>query len=425
MPIPFFNLSTFIQSNNHSNVNALISMVKLRVTMLLLMLVILFFWHFIVSPFTQWHIAAITTVITFAWSFAFLNIQKLQVTPFADIREVLVDICWVLASVMVAGSTTNPFIYYYLVITAFAATLLSNKKAWLVWALCVLIYSVLLMSDVKNHFEHFSNDYKIHLIGMWVNYVGSAAVICFFVSKLMSHLRKQQENITVIRENNLKNEQLIGLATVAASTMHNLNTPLSTLTVLIDDVASNHQLDQDLNNDLALMRQQISRCNSTIHELSEIAQNSHRQTRVSIGQLASDIKNHYALHHPEKKPNIATLCDNQLQIQCNALFKYAVINLMNNALDASSLAEMIISSAQNNIYFAIKNSHDQSIEKLTQHWGKPTTSSKETGLGIGAFLANSTIEKQGGSVALEVTPKKSGEHRNHVLVTITFPIAKM
>ena len=389
------------------------------------MLVILYLWHTFIEPFAQWQATAITAVITLAWSLAFLSIKKIQFSYFADIREVLVDIFWVLACVMVAGSTTNPFIYYYLVITAFSATLLSNKKAWLVWVLCVLIYSALLMSDVKNHFEHFSKDYKIHLIGMWINYVGSAAVICFFVSKLMMHLRKQQESIAIIRENNLKNEQLIGLATVSASTVHNLNTPLATLTLLIDDIAINHALDHTLNDDLALMRQQISRCNNTIQDLSKIAQNSHQQTLISIAQLAEDIKNHYALHNPEKKPTITTLCNNLLQIECNALFKYAAINLINNALEASTSAEMTINADDNNIYFLIKNNQSHPIEHLKQQWGKPTISSKATGLGIGSFLANSTIEKQGGRVSLDVTPDKKNAYTFNVLVTITFPIAQL
>jgi two-component system, sensor histidine kinase RegB len=35
-----------------------------------------------------------------------------------------------------------------------------------------------------------------------------------------------------------------------------------------------------------------------------------------------------------------------------------------------------------------------------QRWGQPQRSGKKEGLGIGAFLANSTIEKLGGTVAI-------------------------
>jgi hypothetical protein len=40
---------------------------------------------------------------------------------------------------------------------------------------------------------------------------------------------------------------------------------------------------------------------------------------------------------------------------------------------------------------------------VLERWGKLQRSSKKTGLGIGVFLANSTIEKLGGTFAIEAT----------------------
>ena len=69
-----------------------------------------------------------------------------------------------------------------------------------------------------------------------------------------------------------------------------------------------------------------------------------------------------------------------------------------------------------------------SPERL-ERWGKPQKSAKKNGLGIGVFLANSTIERLGGTVAIDTVDEdtaaapKCTVSKTRVLVTL--PIAEL
>lgn len=409
-------------------------LIVLRLTMLLVVLGSLLIWNFIIGAYEHWLFTALIFLAIAIWSVAVFSNTTLQGLRHAELREILIDIGWVFIVVFIAGRTTNPFIYYYLVLTAISATLLSSRKAWFICGLSVLLYSTMMVLDVKAHFAHFSADYKIHLVGMWVNYVGSSIVICLFVTKLINALRVQQRKLTQIRENNLQSEQLIALATVSASTVHNLATPLSTLTLLTDELASSKDLDKELQKDLYLMKQQIIRCRDNMRDLSSLAEQSDRTAIVSVSELLADLKEHCALHFPNRNLDLVFLgSEEQIltsKIECSALFEYALINLINNAMESSqsfeSAVSMKVSCVNSQLIIAIQNDCDDSLEMLAERWGKPSSSDKEAGLGIGTLLANSTIERQGGTVMLEVTSSQARglaeSNHNLAIVTVTFPL---
>jgi two-component system sensor histidine kinase RegB len=49
-------------------------------------------------------------------------------------------------------------------------------------------------------------------------------------------LRQQEAQAVVQREDRLRNDQIMAVASLAAGTAHELGTPLSTMTVLVDEM---------------------------------------------------------------------------------------------------------------------------------------------------------------------------------------------
>lgn len=254
----------FWQFNSGDKASPLRSLLYLRLLIIVLVFLSLLAWCWLNRVFQYWQVPALALLAVATWSIFVLTRAAYHTAPHVELRELLIDITWVFIVVVFAGGGTNPFIYYYLVITALSAILLPGLRPWFICALCIFLYSALFVADIKQHFDHISSDYKTHLLGMWINYVSSAIVICFFMTKLMNVLRGQQESLMVSRENNLKSEQLIGLATVSAVTVHNLATPLSTLTLLVEDLAETGGGDDSVRGDLHMMKEQIQRCRSTI-----------------------------------------------------------------------------------------------------------------------------------------------------------------
>ncbi|WP_317933366.1 hypothetical protein [Halioxenophilus sp. WMMB6] len=393
----------------------------IRLVTLLCAVVALVYWQLAMQASEHGGLLALVIAAALGWTLLVLARPKLQSWANGNSREVLFDLAWSTLVLALAGGAANPFIYYFLVIIAFAAMLLSRRLAWLVCLATIVIYSLLLGLQLQAHFRHFESAYQVHLIGMWLNYLIGAVLICFFVSTLVAALRRQYTLLQQIREQNLNSEQLIGLATVSASAVHNLATPLATLTLLVEELAASGEQSELLIADLPVMQQQIERCQATIKQLSKVARESDQLTPRATQSVIDKLIDHYALAQPERQPRFEDLGGGQGIVAVNELFEFAVINLINNALE-STAGEVLVRFGRRaqQLTIAISNRSPAGEQQRLRQWGKLLQSEKTTGLGIGSFLANSTIERLGGTVAIDVEPA-AADGLYSVCVTVALP----
>jgi len=340
-----------------------------------------------------------TALVYFFYSNSERNMRYLSVG-----REVLIDFGWVFLVVFLSGKSANPFIYYYLVLIAITSTLLNVRQAWAFCVLAIGVYSILLYLDSAQHYDHIDAEYRTHLLGMWLNFIGAALITCFFISNLAEALKIQQSELATIREHQLKNEQLIGIGTVAASTVHALATPLSTLKLLVDDFVHNPSINADAKNDLQLMQQQINRCSETMKKLARLSDRTQTEKYQQLQQLIESLEEYYLLHSPGRLPLIeGVAADMSWRIVDDQLFSHALINIINNALESSpEPVKVYFAISSTGLEIRVINSIGIDQREMLQSWGKMTESSKLHGLGIGSLLANSTIERLGGTVELKI-----------------------
>lgn len=333
-------------------------------------------------------------------------------TDFNLLSHLLVDAALLLAVVLFTGRSANPFIYYLLVLVAISAAIFNYRISWLFCGASIFVYSGLLYGDVKGHFDHMSDDFQLHLLGMWINFVGSAVLINFFVSRLATALRDRQILLAKAREDTLKNEQLIGIGTLAASTVHALGTPLSTMAVLLGEMKGDNGKDEDLQDNIALMLNQVDRCKRTMNKLSLLAGGSEKSNiKESVEDFITDLQSHYNLVNPRVPPDFTTDPDTRnLVIASGLLLRHALINLIDNAVRAAHTKVAVQTCHHDNtIHFKIMDDGDGLPLEVIENWGKPYFSSQHGGLGIGTFLANSTIERLGGSVKLYNATPQNGK----------------
>lgn len=322
--------------------------------------------------------------------------------------------------VLITGGSANPFIYYLLVLVAISAALFETPASWFFTFTAVTGYSVLFLTDISGHFAHMPNDFQLHLFGMWINFVGSAFLVTFFITRLAAALREQQTALALAREETLKAEQLAGIGTLAASTVHALGTPLSTLTVMLDELRATEdgKLDKA---DINVMLTQIARCKSTMQKLSLLAEHSEADGKVEpAAALFEDLQEHYAITQPSVTPEFdLDIKIERVRVQFSLLLRHALINLIDNALDAAaSLVVVKFCQNDNSMYIDIEDDGDGFPEEFAERIGYPVVSTKKTGLGIGMLLANSTIEKLGGSVRIISHGGTGAESRTRLRVRL-------
>jgi two-component system sensor histidine kinase RegB len=116
-----------------------------------------------------------------------------------------------------------------------------------------------------------------HLAGMWLTFVISTIALSLIIPALVEASIKKRLQLTELREKQLKNGQLIGIATLAAGTAHDMGTPLMTMEILLND-SLEHQLDLK-QEDRELLHLQVMICRQALQRLSLAGRNIHNKTQ--------------------------------------------------------------------------------------------------------------------------------------------------
>lgn len=356
--------------------------------------------------------------------------QKIALLPVGKLHLALSAICIVLTVVLyLKGGATNPFVSLYLVPIAISAATLSIRFTVFLTAICLLAYSLLMfyyqplqflspqdemiMSQVTLHGDEHqmhmlaNEGPNWHVVGMWLNFGLSALLITWFVTRMAHNLRIKAAELSAVREKQLRDEQLLGIATLAAGTLHELGTPLATMALLAEDLTNNTKNNPELAEDAKLLAEQIVRCKQILQNLSRAAeQPSGQLQRMAINDYLEGVLSHWQL----LKPGIPVQKYLKLMpvfIRVDNTLEQALINLLNNAAEASSKRiEIYIleNKSTRHINICIRD-YGAGISPDFEKPGKPFVSTRGQGRGLGLFLSNAAIERLGGRVTLESQPE--------------------
>ena len=339
--------------------------------------------------------------------------------------HLLLDIAGLSCLLYFSGGATNPLISYYLVPVSIAAATLGRKLSWAVAALAFACYSLLLvfyqpipaLVPTTHH-----GGFNLHVLGMWANFAVSAALIGYFLFSMAETLRHQQQQIAQQREEQLRDEQLLSVATLAAGAAHELGTPLNTMKLLVEDALAGPAGHRALaEGDLAVLDRQLDRCRETLKKLVRAASvPEHAQAAQPVRQYLLALLDAWRIIRPQ---TLATL---KLDPNCpdiavifHPAIEPALHNLLDNAADASPQIAVDAHWSQAILTIRIRDFGPGIGPEQRQHLGQPGRSEKPHGLGLGLFLSHSTIGRHGGAV--ELRNAEGGGTLTRITLPLTAP----
>ncbi len=334
--------------------------------------------------------------------------QKWPISNIEFFMQLLIDVFGLTGLLYFSGGSTNPFISFYLLPLTIAAAILPWRYTWVMAMITIGCYTFLLFNYVPLPHDHSNHliEFNLHVSGMWLAFVLSTVIIAWFVVKMSISIRDRDHDLAQAREQVLRNEQIIALGTLAAGAAHELGTPLSTMAVITGELQKEHVHDDEFQNNIHTLRNQITHCKEILTQL--LAKTG--QTRIEDGsQLPVDdflntLLDKWKLLRPTVKFNYHS--DGPLpapKIMENQLINQSILNLLNNAADASSHSIEIKSHWDSTtLHLEIIDDGEGLSDEATQRVGEAffTTKAPGQGFGIGLFLANANIERFGGNVHL-------------------------
>ena len=355
-----------------------------------------------------WVLSGYSVVAVFSWQ------RTRQVKPITDFEfflHLLVDMFFFSLLLYFSGGASNPFISYYLIPISISAITLPRRSTLLVTVAGLMAYSILLqyyveIAAIAPSVEMHSGN-NLHIIGMWVNFGVSAAIITYFVSRMSLQLKSHQLEIAEQREAQLRSDQILAVGTLAAGTAHELGTPLNTMKILVDEILERSELPE--RDDMLLLQAQIEQCKTTLKQLICTAEQSQSDALQAqrLELYFQQLFERWQLMRPNLKANIhfpqasATTHMDQVAV-FDPTIAQSLLNILNNAADANPLnVEVTLRWSVREVQLSIRDHGLGLAPHNLESLGDPFVTDKADGLGLGLFLSRATLNRFGASIRVQ------------------------
>jgi two-component system sensor histidine kinase RegB len=331
---------------------------------------------------------------------------------FADIAVLAWMVAW-------SGGVENPFASLFLLPIALSILALHGRWIWATAAASLLGFamSALLARPLPHAHGVFGDAYSLHKLGMMATFVVSAAVLLVFFTRMAGAWRESEREVARLRERFARNEGITALATHAASVAHELNTPLGTLMLMVEDLAGDPGGDAR-RDDYVAMRALLESCRDRVRELASPA-----DTGAGWRRTGADVERtiqHWRLVRPtidlRLTGSIAAL------EMVDPAVDHLIQALLNNAADASERAgasrvDLHIEATGQGMQAAIRDygpgfGQTQPVLPATLF-----RTDKPGGMGIGLALSHATVERLGGVLSMRAATDGPG-----VVVSFRLPV---
>jgi two-component system sensor histidine kinase RegB len=326
-----------------------------------------------------------------------------------------------------AGGPTNPFTIVYLLHVVLAAVMLTPNWTWTITILSSIGFSSLFIysrpvPEWESHGAH--HGLSLHLHGMLLAYLVVAILVTYFLTKIVGELQRNQRMLERLQNSAMNQNKLASLTTITAGAAHELGTPLATIAVVTHEIerrVAARYSDRELLDDLALLKEEITRCKEVLQQLSEktgdLIGEAPQPTTVSelLNEAVKPLKFTSAMHISGETnflmPNVPR---KSLTLAVRALLK----NAFEASQDTKAPIEVAVVSADDKeIVIEVKDRGTGMDPETLERVGEPFFSTKPTGsgMGLGVYLSKLTVEQLGGGFFI------SSEWGRGTKVRLVFP----
>jgi len=331
----------------------------------------------------------------------------------------------------VTGGPTNPFCLFFFVNLSLSAVILQRNWAWMLNLISIACFIGLLLTHIPiDELDRGlsllpileKGDWSLEQLGLLVAFATCSTVIVYFMTRVSAALRQREVDLREAQEDRSRNEKLEALGTLAAGAAHELATPLTTIALVAKDVEQSLRIagsaaDDDLVEDVGLIRQQLDRCKSILDRMASHAGETvgEMMQKITLSEFSEDVRQGLTGTADRVKVTFVDLAGNcTINVPVDALSQ-AIRGLLQNALDASEkngrAVQVRISTVDEQMVWAIRDFGTGMTEQVLRRVSEPffTTKQPGRGMGLGVFLARNVIERLEGSVEFQ---SESNNDRN-------------
>jgi len=335
----------------------------------------------------------------------------------------MLDVAILTGLLYLTGGPHNPFGLLYVVQIALATVLLRAGWAWLLSALSVVGFGILLIAH-----EPLAIPEDNRAIGAWVALGVASAFVVHFLLRITGALAERDRELTQARGLAARQERLASLATMAAGAAHELSTPLGTVALAAKELErallkaggepvatpagapaetpAGAPAFADLAADARLIREQVGRCRAILEQMAQGAGTVGESVAAcTVGELLEEAMVGIRPAPTVHRDVAAELARAPLRLPRRAVSQ-ALRSLVTNAQDASPAGTSVVVAVRADgpaLAISIRDRGAGMPSEIMARIGEPffTTKAPGRGMGLGLFLARAVIEGVGGTLQID------------------------
>mgnify|MGYP000002820561 CR=1 FL=1 len=330
--------------------------------------------------------------------------QKNILSNRASFIFLLADILQLGSLIYLTGGILNPFSIFLIIPSVFSSSNLDLKAS--LTLICLSILSIILLT-----FYHIELTYpgtnKILVNNFYYYAIPTSLIIAliflnYFAITFGRESILRKEALDKLEQVIAKEHELVSLGGQAAAAAHSLNTPLSTIKVISQDMYKQFKDQKDIKKDIELLVSQVERCGQILKKLSlnPSQEDDFINQELSISEYVSEIIKSF--REISDKEFIINLSQDANSFKISKIIEiiYGIRNFIGNA-NKFAKKKIYVSIKSNNetTEISIEDDGDGYPKDILGKIGEPYIKSikskdkSKSGLGLGIFIGKTLLEK--------------------------------
>jgi len=311
--------------------------------------------------------------------------------------------------IYLTGGINNPFIFLLIIPSVFSSTYLKlistiNLAIITIFILIFLTFFHLDLPSSKDLHFHVP-DYYLYAVPLAI--IVGLIFLVYFGLKFGAESRKRKEALDNIQNIIAKEHELLSLGGQAAAAAHSLGTPLSTISLVINELKDELKGNKKLEKDIDLLISQSNRCNEILKKLSinPHVEDEFISSEATFHDYLSEIIRSYQEISEKKFLLDVEKNKNSISFRRSVEINYGIRNFIGNANKFSKQnIKVKLLSDEKNTEIQISDDGPGFPKDIIDKLGEPyiKSSSQEVkpkmGLGLGTFIGKTLLEKNYGKI---------------------------
>ena len=331
----------------------------------------------------------------------------------------LMDILQLGSIIYLTGGILNPFSIFLIIPSVFSSSNLNLKTS--LTLIIITIFLIIILTFF--HQELIYPGKNIILVNNFYYYALPASLIIaliflnYFAVIFGEESRLRKEALNKLEEVIAKEQQLVSLGAQAAAAAHSLNTPLSTIKIISQDLFDEFKNKKEVGKDIELLVSQVERCGQILKKLTlnPVFEDDFINKELTLSDYVKEIIRSFK--RVSKKNFVLNLSQdtNSFKISKITEIIYGIRNFIGNANKFS----------KNKVYVSIKSDTEISeisieddgtgypqdiLNKIGQPYIKSSSlvNKSMVGLGLGIFIGKTLLERNNARVICRNSKTRQG-----------------